>query len=136
MASSVVLPFPVSGNIKEEEKPSKTYRLDLDKGRIYGFIDETEAVEQAIRKALITPRFKCLIYDHDYGSEIQQAILMDDKSHSYVKAAIEGFVRDALMLEERITNIKNFKAEIENDEVFVSFTVSSIFGEFEFSEVV
>ena len=57
------IPIPVETVSEAEELPSKTYRLDLDKGRIVGKVDGLEAVNQAIRKAIITPRFKCLIYD-------------------------------------------------------------------------
>lgn len=66
----------VQRGIEEAQEPSsKTYRLDLDKGRISGKIDGLEAVNQAIRKAIITPRFKCLIYDNQYGSEVEDAVI-------------------------------------------------------------
>ena len=61
------IPIPVETVKEAEEKPSCTYRLDLDNGRIVGKVDGLTAVNQAIRKAIITPRFKCLIYDHQYG---------------------------------------------------------------------
>lgn len=136
MAGSVVLPFPELGINTEQEKPSRTYRLDLDKGRIYGHIDRTEALEQSIRKALITPRFKCLIYSHDYGSELEQAIIADDGTHAYTKAVAESLVRDTLSVDSRITAIKNFEVEQKDDELFISFVVSSKFGEIEIKEVV
>ena len=59
-----------------------TYGLDLDKGRITGKIDGLEAVNQAIRKAIITPRWKCLVYDNQYGSEIEDAVI-DSRSRIY-----------------------------------------------------
>lgn len=135
MAGSVVLPFPAMGISTGQEKPSKTYRLDLDKGRIYGHIDGIEALEQSIRKALITPRFKCLIYDHDYGSELEQAIIVDDGTHAYTKAVAEGLVRDALSVDSRIVAIRDFKVDQQGEELFISFVVSSKFGEFQISEV-
>lgn len=136
MAGSVVLPFPITGVTKAEEKPSRTYRLDLDKGRIYGHIDGIEAVEQAIRKALLSPRFKCLIYDHEYGSELEQAIIVDDGTHLYTKAVAEGLVRDALSVDSRITAIRDFMVEQEDESLYISFTVSTKFGELQISEVV
>ena len=65
--ADVFVPIPVATVKEAEEKPSLTYRLDLDKGRIVGKVDGMEAVRQAIKKAIITPRFKCLIYDNEYG---------------------------------------------------------------------
>ena len=56
---SVFIPIPVTEVTEAQEKPSLTYKLDLDKGRIVGTVDGLEAVNQAIRKAIITPRFKC-----------------------------------------------------------------------------
>lgn len=64
----VLIPIPIETVTDSEEQPSLTYRLDLDAGRIVGKVDNLEAVNQAIRKAIITPRFKCLIYDNQYGT--------------------------------------------------------------------
>ena len=69
------IPIPVETVLEAEEQPSLTYRLDLENGRIVGKVDGLTAVNQAIRKAIITPRFKCLIYDPQYGSEIEDAIM-------------------------------------------------------------
>ena len=77
MAESVFIPIPVATVQEAAEKPSKTYKLDLDKGRILGMVDGQEAVRQAIRKAIIKPRWKCLIYDNQYGSEIEAAVIQN-----------------------------------------------------------
>ena len=58
---AVYIPIGIAEVQDAQEKPSRTYRLDLDAGRIVGFVDNLEAVQQAIRKAIITPRFKCLL---------------------------------------------------------------------------
>ena len=72
--AGVFIPIPISGIEEEREEPSLTYKLDLDAGRIAGKVDGLEAIKQFIRKALITPRFHCLIYDNQYGSEIKDTI--------------------------------------------------------------
>lgn len=74
------IPIPVETITEAAELPSRTYRLDLEKGRIVGKVDGLAAVDQAIRKAIITPRFKCLIYDHQYGNEAEAAVTADRKS--------------------------------------------------------
>lgn len=73
----------------EEEEISRTYKLDLDAGRIIGFVDDIDAVEQAIRKAIATPRFDCLIYDDQYGSETACADMAVGATEEYRRSAIE-----------------------------------------------
>lgn len=117
------------------ELPSKTYRLDPDKGRIYGKIDGLEAVEQAIRKALITQRFCDLIYDDDYGCEAQDALHDKGVTQEFLETAIPEMVKDALSQDTRITNIYDFKLNFENDSAYISFKVDTIFGSTEIQEV-
>lgn len=111
MAESVVVPIGIDTISDEEELPSKTYAMTLDTkravgvyedgteivyhGRIMGYVDGQAAVQQAIRKALITPRFKCLIYDNQYGSQIEDAVTCNDATREYIRSVVPGFVRIA-----------------------------------------
>ena len=115
------IPIPVETVKEAEEKPSRTYRLDLDNGRIVGKVDGLTAVNQAIRKAIITPRFKCLIYDHQYGSEIEDAIIAKDATRDYIEAATEGFVKDALFKRDKGNEKprKDVLAEEEEGDIIV-----------------
>ena len=88
-----------------------------------------EAVRQAIRKALITKRFYCLIYDNQYGSEIEDAVIRGDATEDYINAAVEGFVKDALKPDTRITAIQDFSFQLVDDAAYISFTAQTIFGE-------
>ncbi len=112
----------------EEEETSRTYKLDLDTGRIVGIIDEAEALEQAIRKCIATPRFDCLIYDDQYGSETARPDMSDGSSEEYMRTAIEGFVRDALSQDTRISEIDDFEIEFKDDNAYISFSLETIFG--------
>lgn len=125
----VYIPLPVSKVENMQEAPSMTYKLDLDKGRISENIDGIEAVNQAIRKAIITPRFKCLIYDNQYGSEIEDAVIANDATQEYIETVIEGFVTDCLKPDTRILDVYDFSVEIKNDSVYISFKADTIFGE-------
>ena len=53
-----------------QEKYGIEFTIDWDEGRIIGFVDGQEAMNQYIKKAILTPRFRCLIYSNQYGSEI------------------------------------------------------------------
>lgn len=132
----VNIPIPVETIVEEEEQPSLTYKLDIENKRIFGKVDGIKAVNQAIRKAILTPRFKCLIYDNQYGSEIEDAIIAKDASWEYMEASVEGFAKDALKPDTRILEIYDFALEQEEDGLKVSFRVDTIFGETEIEEVI
>jgi len=119
---------------EEEELSTRTYKLDLDSGRIVGFVDGLEAVEQAIRKAILTPRFKCLIYSDQYGSEIEDAIIVKDASDDYIRAAIQGFVEDALSADSRVISISDVDVDISGDAAYIFFSCETIYGEVEIEE--
>lgn len=134
--SDTYIEMPIETVSEAAEEPSLTYRLDLDKGRIVGKVDELEAVNQAIRKAIITPRFKCLIYDNQYGSELEDVFITEDATREYIEAAAEGFIKDALLPDTRILDIYNISIEMEEDAAKISFNVDTIFGETEIEEVI
>jgi hypothetical protein len=136
MAESVFIPLGINEVSTEEEQPSKTYKLDLDKGRIIGYVDGVEAVKQAIRKAIITPRFKCLIYDHQYGSEIEEAVITNDATREYVRSVVPGFVEDCLKPDSRILSVSNFKFDFQEDGAYISFDADTIFGSVSIEEVI
>ncbi len=120
---------------EEAEKPSGTYRLDLDSGRITGRTGGIEAVNQAIRKALITARFHNLIYDDDYGCEAGDAVHDKNVTPEYLETVLPELVKDALSQDTRITDVRNFEISFENDSAYISFTADTIFGETEIREV-
>jgi len=130
------IPIPVETITDAAELPSKTYRLDLEKGRIVGKVDGIAAVNQAIHKAIITPRFKCLIYNHQYGNEAEAAVTAKDATRDYIEATLEGFVRDALRPDTRILSISDFAIDFEGDAAHISFLAETIFGATEVEEVI
>lgn len=133
---SYMIPMPVETVKEAEEFPSLTYRLDIDAGRIVGKVDGLQAVKQAIRKAIVTPRFKCLIYDDQYGCEIVDAVTANDAPREYVEAVAEEFIKDALRPDTRILGVSNFQLEFLGDSVFISFSASTIFGAVDIEEVI
>ena len=133
---SVYIPLPINEVTEAEEKPSLTYNLDLEKGRIIGKVDGLDAVKQAIHKAIITPRFKCLIYDNQYGSEIRDVIIAQDATPEYTETVIPGFITDALKPDTRILKAYDFSFEFTEDRAYIAFKVSTIFGEIQIEEVI
>lgn len=120
-----------------EVETSRTYAIDWDKKRMVGTVDGLEAVNQFIKKVLITPRFQSIIYSFDYGSEIQDCIRETDNTESYLEVEIPALVEEALYIDDRILNVYDFEFEYSTSEsVTVKFKVDTIYGETEIEEVI
>ena len=133
---AVDIEIPIDTIEEEAEKPTRTYRLDLDSGRIIGTIDGIEAVNQAIRKAIITARYKCLIYDDDYGGELKDMVYDEVSTPELIEPALPELVRDALSQDTRILDVYDFEISFKNDEAFIVFKADTVFGETQISEVI
>ncbi|MEG0261165.1 MAG: DUF2634 domain-containing protein [Lysinibacillus sp.] len=107
-----------------EQLPTKTYKLDFDKGTCRGFIEGKEAMEQAIFKVLNTIRFKHLIYSDDYGFED-----MVGYERLYVRGELPRRITEALLQDERIKSIEDMLIEFSSDEALASFTAITIYGD-------
>lgn len=109
------------------EQPTKTYKVDFDIGRVAGYVDETEAMKQAIFKILSTERFLYLIYSWNYGIELNEVV---GKSYPVFSSEIKRVITEALLADSRITDVTDFQVEqIDKRTARVSFTAETIFGE-------
>lgn len=136
-----MIQLPFSTIDEGEVETSKTYRIDWENGRINGFVDGVEAMKQFIKKALITPRFKCLIYDSQYGSELRENLMNSQMTNEYKETEIPFWVEDALIHDERVLNVYNFNITFGEhyplqDSVFVSLDVDTIYGQIPIEEVI
>lgn len=127
---SVFIPIPIQEVEQEIERPSKTYKLDFKRGRIFavGSCDGLEAVNQFIHKTLLTPRFRCLIYDNQYGSEIKQTIIAGDVTPEYIETDLPRLVKDALLVDSRILDVYDFSISLADERALVYFQAATIFG--------
>lgn len=110
-----------------KEKPTKTYAIDIDNGNIIGYIDGIEAVEQYIRKALITPRYKCSAYTSEYGSAIETTVVMNKHNRELIKALLPNIIKDTLS-DSRIIDVYDFEFEDGADCIYINFTVDTVYG--------
>ncbi|NLY46760.1 MAG: DUF2634 domain-containing protein [Tissierella sp.] len=116
------------------EEPSFTYSIDFGNNRIVKNIDGLEAMKQAIYLILNTERYKYLIYDWNYGIELTDLL---GKDKAYVYSEFKRRIREALMADERITDVTDFLFETLNkNTILVRFTVHTIFGDVETSREV
>lgn len=134
----VFIPIPIAEVEVAAEQASKTYKLDIERGRIYpvGTCDGLEAVNQFIKKALLTPRFRCLIYDNQYGSEIKQTIIAADATNDYIETEILRLVKDACLCDSRVLDVYDFFFSFDKEKAYIRFKANTIFGETIVEEVI
>ncbi len=109
--------------------PTKTYKMELEENsnRISGFTDEQEAMKQAIYKIIRTERYKYIIYDWNYGIELEDLFGMPV---NYCIPEIERRITEALLQDNRINEVNNFEFDTsKKGVVLVKFTAYTEFGE-------
>lgn len=116
-------------------QPSKTWRMDLESGRIDGFIDDKDAVRQYIKKALMTARNRYLIYDEFYGEEIRD-LIGHGLTPTLMDVEIPRLVREAIQYDDRIDAIPNVEVtRFGSDGILVAVTVELVDGDLLTEEV-
>ena len=116
---------------EDERMPSYTPKIDFERNRIMGTVDNIDAMEQAIYLILQTERYESIIYNWYYGVEFDTLI---GKGRELITSELERRIREALTEDDRINRISDFDIEFTSDKAIVSFTVNTIFGDIEISE--
>ncbi|MGG1635006.1 hypothetical protein BK120_22445 [Paenibacillus sp. FSL A5-0031] len=111
----------------EELETSETYKLDLASKRIIGRTDGLEAVKQAVFKILQTERYRYFCYSTNYGTELESLL---GGSPSYVQSELKRSIQEALMQDERVSDVIDFQYEMKDEAIVVQFTVVTEFGSF------
>lgn len=115
-------------DMEETPQPSLTYKLDLINGRIGAVaVDGLEAVKQAVIKILSTSRFEYLIYSNDYGNEADVGAV---RGRAVFETEIERWVKEALLQDDRIVSVTQFKFSYDLDTALVQFVVESDYGNY------
>lgn len=110
-----------------EEQPSLTYKMDLNGDSVRGFVDEQEAMKQAIFRILNTERYQYIIYPWWYGIE---TIDLYGEPVTYVCPELERRITEALLTDTRINSVTDFEFDLEvKGVVHAIFTVNTIYGE-------
>ena len=116
-------------DLEEEIEPNKTYKMNFKVNIVEGFVDDMDAVRQAIYKVLGTERYAYPIYSWDYGMELSDLYGEDTR---YVCAELEDRIKEALTQDERITDVIDFTFNTEEKGIVkVAFTVETTEGDIE-----
>ena len=134
MADSVLPEAAVAGIAAPRVIPTKTWRVTLGDddhaGRIsMEEIDGIEAVGQAAMLALLTVRFKTLIFGPQYGSEIESIIAWDYAPQELVTSELQRTIRDTLSVDTRITQIGSIDVTFKDDCAYVTVPLETIYGD-------
>lgn len=119
-----------------EPEPTRTWRLDSTTGRIREVIDDEAAVRQYIRRAIGTARNRYIIYNDQYGSELEE-LIGANMSEGLINTEIPRLVREAIIYDDRIISVPSIEVErISPSDVLVRATVETIYGDEMAEEVV
>lgn len=119
-------------NLKMVKENTKTYRIDWENGVIDGMCDGKEALKQAIRKILGTERYVYTIYSFGYGIETG----FEKYNGKSVFPILKKNIEEALLQDDRISEVKDFVFSKDGGNVSVKFTVVSSQGEMIFEKAV
>lgn len=108
------------------EIPTHTLRMNLDGETIIGRTDRLKAMEQAIYLILSVERYDYLIHSWNFGVELRDLF---GQPVSYCLPEIKRRITEALLQDERITEVYNFTFDVKKGHVAVAFRVKTIFGE-------
>lgn len=96
------------------------------------FVSKDEAIKIWVLKALNrqTSRYTHRAYSKDYGNEINQ-LFGRQLSESLLKSELKRYIEEALLVNPYITKISNLFFEKFGSKVNATFTVTTVYGEFE-----
>lgn len=114
---------------------SRTWRMDLENGRLRTFINDEDAIRQYIRKALMTARNRYLIYDDTYGEELRD-LIGQNLTQDLMNVEIPRVVREAIEGDDRIEEVSDVTVKQYNsDGILIEVTVITVAGIFITEEV-
>lgn len=113
-------------NQLDEQMPSYTYNINRNTNRISGYIDDKDAIIQAIYLILQTERYESMIYNWYYGVEFDGLI---GKNKDYVTSELQRVIREALTEDDRITEVSDFNITYTDDSALIVFLVQTNIGD-------
>lgn len=108
-------------------QPTKTYRLHFGGKPSTGKIDGLEAMKQAIYLILRCERYRYEIFSWDYGIELENQI--GQQNDGFLQLQIKNAISDALLQDDRITEVTDFQFNKDKEKLRVSFTAVTSEGD-------
>lgn len=112
----------------------KEYAWDFDKNEFIleagkqKMITGKDAVRVWVWKALHTQRYRYAAYTWNYGHELEE-LIGKGLSREAIKSEVERYLKEALLINQYIKSIKDIEISIDESDIQVEFTVTTIYGE-------
>lgn len=106
--------------------PSKTWIIDRNAMQVASMDAGLESVRQAVEIALNVERFRWQIYNTNFGSELMDLVGEDE---AYIVAELPRMVEDALSPDGRVVSVDNYVFTRNGENMTVSFSVHTVFGD-------
>ncbi len=123
----------LSTTLMVETQPTKTYKLNVENNVINGFCDDLEAMKQVVYKILNTERYKNIMYSWNYGIELLDLF---GQPIDYAISELERRITEALIQDDRIQSVDNFEYKTDRRNIYLTFTVRTIFGDIQSEKAV
>lgn len=117
----------VQNELEESAEPSFDYIIDFENGCLKPPIEGIEVVKQAVALRLLTEADTYKIYSESYGLPIYKISAM---SAPFCYVDIKNRIKSVLCADDRINDVYNFSFSLDNDGVYVNFTVDTKEGIF------
>lgn len=111
---------------QDNTMPSKTYYINRNTNRISGYIDNKDAIVQAIYLILSTERYESVIYNWYYGTEFDSLV---GKDRDFVKSELKRRIAEAILEDDRILDVTDFDISFNKDVANVVFLVETNIGD-------
>lgn len=111
--------------ITEPNYPNRTYRIVVEADRISEYVYDLDAVAQAVYLILSTERYQHIIYSWDYGVELMD---LYGKPMPYIMSELPRRIKDALIQDDRISDVIDFTFEKKRNMLLTKFTVITAVG--------
>jgi hypothetical protein len=111
---------------QDNTMPSKTYYINRNTNRISGYIDDKDAIVQAIYLILSTERYESVIYNWYYGTEFDSLV---GKDRDFVKSELKRRIAEAILEDDRILDVTDFNISFNKDVANVVFLVETNIGD-------
>jgi hypothetical protein len=116
-------------------KFGRSWRFDFDTGDFVltpaGSVQETVGVDAWLewcKKALMTARYRYLVYGRNYGQEFDE-LISRHLSRAGNESEIKRIVTECLMVDPRTAAVENFTFQWENDYCYFTCDVLNVLDE-------
>jgi hypothetical protein len=124
---------------EETELPmAKEWDWDFEKldfklkdGKMY-LVEGKEAIKIWLWKLFMTTRYREVIFDWDYGSELED-LIGQGYTQGYLNSEAERYVRETIEynLKDYVTDVRNVEVSFDEGILTIEFTAITPYGEVE-----